>query len=405
MLDGYTKPVCSFRYVFISSQDTHFQVERKSPLIATTFEIVGRPYERPFPHADIRKNFRLREIGQLPVGKILENPHITLFGLDFENSSAVFVETPADVDLSQAPFYFNTQFEKAKRVLTIPFETMIQLAKYVTIDDNRLIFIYSVGRCGSTLASQIFARIPGVINISEPYVLSQLVIARNIRKAKDDELVALLEAAICLLCKTVADTAWVVKGQSFVIELGDWLHNIYPHTKNLFLYRHAETWLRSGLRAYSRGVEGTDEEHRAREKQRRERLGSLVPAIAQYDANLPLSHADMLALMWLTAMERYVHYCRMGIEMLAIRYVSWLSAPRKTAEAMLNYCRCRPTDMTAIYETLNKDSQADTHLSREALEQHKRVITERELEELHWYLQKHAYIHEADFEVPNTLKI
>ena len=345
-------------------------------MIATTYDIVDRPYERPSPLPDIRENFRLREIGQLPVGKILENPHITLYGLDFENRWAVFVETPAEIDLSQAPFYFNTQFEKAERVLTIPFETMIQVAKSVTIDDNRLIFIYSVGRCGSTLASQIFAQIPGVINISEPYVLFATGYRSQYRKSQGDELVALLEAAICLLCKTVADTAWVVKGQSFVIELGDWLHKIYPHTKNLFLYRHAETWLRSGLRAYSRVVDETGEEYRAREKQRRELLGSLVPAIAQYDATLPLSHAGMLALMWLTAMERYVQYCRMGIEMLAIRYVSWLSAPRKTAEAMLDYCRCKPTEMTAIYETLNRDSQADTHLSREALEQHKRAISE-----------------------------
>ena len=372
--------------------------------MATAFEILDRPRNASFRLADIR-NFRLREIGQLPVGKILENPHISLYSLDFENKRAVFVETPADVNLSQAPFYFITQFERAKRVLTIPFETMIQVAKSVTIDDNRLIFIYSVGRCGSTLASQIFAQIPGVINISEPYVLSQLVIARNTNAAHEDELVALLEAAICLLCRTAADTAWVVKGQSFVIELGDWLHKIYPHTKNLFLYRHAETWLRSGLRAYSRGPEGTDEEYRAREKQRRETLGSLVPAIAQYDTKLPLSHADMLALMWLTAMERYVQYCNMGIEMLAIRYASWLSAPRETAEAMLDYCQCRPTNMTAINETLNRDSQADTHLSREAIGQHERVITELELEEFNRHLQNHAFIHDPDFEVPNTLKI
>jgi len=372
-------------------------------MMATTFEIVDRPRNASFRLAALR-NFRLREIGQLPVEKILENPNITLYGLDFENSQAVFVETPADVNLSQAPFYFNTQFEKAKRVLTIPFETMIQLAKSVAVDDDRLILIYSVGRCGSTLASQIFAQIPGVTNISEPYVLSQLVIARNTKAANEDDLVALLEAAICLLCKTAAETAWVVKGQSFVIELGDWLHKIYPHTKNLFLYRHAETWLRSGLRAYSRGVERTDEEHRAREKQRRELLGSLVPLIAQYDASQPLSHAGMLSLMWLTAMERYVQYCNMGVEMLAIRYASWLSAPRKTAEAMLDYCRCRPTDMTDIYETLNRDSQAGTRLSREALEQRKRVITELESEELKWHLQNHAFIHEADFEVPNTLK-
>jgi hypothetical protein len=335
----------------------------------------------------------------------LENPHISLYGLDFENRWAVFVETPADIDLSQAPFYFNTQFEMARRVLTIPFEAMIQVAKSVTIDDNRLILIYSVGRCGSTLASHIFAQIPGVINISEPYVLSQLVIARNTKKAREDELIALLEASIGLLCKTVADTAWVVKGQSFVIELGDWLHRIYPHTRNLFLYRHAETWLRAGLRAYSRGGEETGEEYRAREKQRRELLGSLVPAIAQYDDTKPLSHASMLALMWLTAMERYVQYCGKDIEMLAIRYASWLTAPRRTAEAMLDYCRCKPIDMTAVYETLNKDSQADTHLSRETLRQQQRVITELELEELHGHLQEHAFIHEADFEVPNTLRV
>ena len=373
-------------------------------MIATHFEIVDRPTEHPFRLANIR-DFRLREIGQLPAEKILENPHITLYSLDFENNQAVFVETPADVNLSQVPFYFITQYEIATRVLTISFETMLQLAQSVAVDDNRLIFIHSVGRCGSTLASQLFAQIPGVINISEPDVLTLLVVARNSKAYSEDDLFALLKATICLLCKTEAETAWVIKGRSFVIEVGDWLHKIYPQAKNLFLYRHADTWLQSGLRAYSSGDEGTDEDHWAREKQRRDLLGSLVPAIAQYDAKLPLSHASMLSLMWLTAMERYVQYCNMGIEMLAIRYASWRSAPRETAEAMLDYCGCRPTDMTAIYETLNSDSQAGTHLSREALEQRKRATTERELEELHGHLQHHAFIHESDFEVPNTLKI
>ena len=372
--------------------------------MATLFEIVERRRERPFQLTDIN-NFRLRKMGHLPTGEILKNPHNTLYSLDFENSRAVFVETPADANLSQAPFYFVAQYENATRVLTIPFDTMLHLAQSVSLDATRLIFIHYVGRCGSTLASKIFAQISGVINISESYVLSQLVIARNTKAAKEDELVALLEATICLLCKTAADTAWVVKGKSFVIELGDWLHKIYPHTKNLFLYRHAETWLRSGLRAYSGGVEVPDEKHRAREKQRREFLESLVPAIAQYDTRRPLSHAGMLSLMWLTVMERYVQYCNMGIEMLAIRYASWLSAPRKTTEAMLDYCRCRPDDMTAIYETLDRDSQAGTRLSREAIGQRERVITEHELEELYRHRQNHAFIHEADFEVSNTLQI
>ena len=373
-------------------------------MIATTFEVVDRPDHATFRGADLR-NFRLGETGQLPAGEILENPHITLYGLDFDNRQAVFVETPDYVNLSHAPFYPITQFEEAERVLTIPFETLLQLAQSVSVDDDRLILIYSVGRCGSTLASQIFAQIPGVISISEPNALSQLVIARNSKAYSEDDLIALLKATICLLCKTAAETAWVIKGQSFAIELGDWLHEIYPQTKNLFLYRHAETWLRSGLRAYSQVIEGTDEERRARENQRREVLGPLVPPIAQYDAKLLLSHAEMLALMWLRAMEQYVHYSRMGMEMLAIRYASWLSAPHETAEAMLDYCRCRPTDMTAIHETLDRDSQAGTGLSREALEQRGRVIREAELEELYWHLRNHAFIHDADYEVPNTLKI
>ena len=89
-------------------------------MIATTFEILDRPHHAPLLRPDI-KNFRLREIGQLPVEKILENPHITLYSLDFENSRAVFVETPADVDLSQAPFYFQHSIRKGKADIDYPF--------------------------------------------------------------------------------------------------------------------------------------------------------------------------------------------------------------------------------------------------------------------------------------------
>ena len=160
-------------------------------MMATAFEIVDRPPDTSYRLGDIR-NFRLREIGHLPADRILENPHITLYGLNLENKRAVFVESPADVDLSQASFYFRTQFEEAERVLTMPLEIMLQLAKSVDVVDSRLISIYSVGRAGSTLASQVFAQIPGVINISEPSALSHLVIARKSSAHDEDELVALL---------------------------------------------------------------------------------------------------------------------------------------------------------------------------------------------------------------------
>jgi len=371
-------------------------------MMATVFDVIERDQSAHVRFAGLN-NFRLREQGRLPASDILENPHITLYSLDFERKQAVFVEMPADVDLSQAPFFITAQHETAAQIWTTSFETMLKLSQSIDLDDSRLISIYSVGRCGSTLASQIFAQVPGVINISEPAVLSQLVVARNTAIAPEDDLIALLGASIRLLCKTAAEKAWVIKGQSFVIELGDWLFKLYPQTRNLFLYRHAETWLRSGLRAFGQGAAESEEENRRREKQRREILGPLVPTIAQHDPDQPLPHAGLLSLMWLRAMEQYVALCDMGIEMLAIRYERWHSAPHQTAEAMLDYCQCKPTDITAVYEALNRDSQADSHLSRDTLGQRHRTLTDDELAELNKHLQAHAFIHEANFEVPNMI--
>ena len=119
----------------------------------------------------------------------------------------------------------------------------------------------------------------------------------------------------------------------------------------------------------------------------------------------PLHHAGMLSLMWLTAMERYLQHCDAGMEMLAIRYASWLTAPRQTAAAMLDYCRCRPAEMAAVYAALERDSQADTHLSRAALQQQHRTIADHEFDQLHFHLERHPFIHDPDYELPNTLKL
>src|SRR5689334_24973660 len=109
--------------------------EEANRMFAMNFEITGKKQIVPIEFADF-KNFELRESGNVEAEKIVKNPHITLFSLDFENARAVFVETPTDVDLSQAPFYYQAQRENALQVLTVSFETMIQLAQSVSLDDR-----------------------------------------------------------------------------------------------------------------------------------------------------------------------------------------------------------------------------------------------------------------------------
>jgi hypothetical protein len=61
--------------------------------------------------------------------------------------------------------------------------------------------------------------------------------------------------------------------------------------------------------------------------------------------------------------------------------------------------------MTAVYETLTKDSQAGTAFSQESVQQKDFVMKAEDLERVHHHLQNHPTIQTADFEMPNTLKL
>jgi len=373
-------------------------------MIATCFEIIAKKRPDPLGLVD-SKDFELRENGQINAEDVLSNRHITLYALDFERGQAVFVETPPEADLSHAPFYYVAQYENALRVVTLSFETMIQLAQSVPMDNSRLIFIHSMGRSGSTLASKIFAQVPGVINMSEPDALTQLVAARFTQPEKQSEIRMLLDACIRLLCKTPAQTAWVIKGRSWLLELGDWLHELYPQTRNLYLYREAESWIKSNLNAFADETRVTAEQLRQYEAEARGWMQFFVPSIARYDPNQHLSGTGLMSLMWLENMELCANLHRAGIEMLAIPYSCWKLDPRRTTLSMLEYCGCRLDNLTSIEEILSQDSQSGSTVSQDAVRNKTAGNQIFDLAELSRHLQSHSFIHTADFEAPNSLKL
>ena len=370
----------------------------------TTYEIVEKTRLEPFGFTGIG-DFKLRESGSVAAEEILHNRQITLYALDFESKRAVFVDTPSDIDLSQSPFMYMTQYDHATHVLMTSFETMIQLGQSVSLDDRRLVFLHSTGRAGSTLASQIFAQVEGVVNLPEPDALTTIVKARHYWPDDKERLLPILDAALRLQCKQRAEQSWVVKGRGFVIEVGDWLQELYPRSKNIILYRNAETYLESALRAFGFNEERTPEEQRAWEKESRSWFVPVVPLIAQVPADEYLSGAGMITLAWLSIMERAVALQEMGAYMLPIRYADWHAAPRETAVAMLNYCGCCPDDLSGVYEPLQRDSQAGTEMSQESVKRYDRALQAHELEEIERHLQNHPFIKTADYEIANTLHV
>ncbi|MCG9890181.1 MAG: hypothetical protein MH252_03780 [Thermosynechococcaceae cyanobacterium MS004] len=332
------------------------------------YEITKKQRQSKIGLASI-EDFELGNSNHENIQIILENPNISLYCLDFNQNIAVFVETPPVVNFSQASFFYATQFEKAIRVLTLPFEEMIRLAQAVNFEDKNLILIHSVGRAGSTLASQIFAQIENIVNISEPDALTALVAARHYQLSSDSYLLDLLQASVRLLCKTNTPKAWVIKGRSFTLELGDFFYQVFPRSKNIFLYRDAESWLRSAIAAFSNDAEKTLDERYIWERKVRQSLTPLVPLIAKYDNDKHLSFVNILFLMWQSIIEQYIYLQNTGIDMLAIPYDCWLSDPYSTSIAMLTHCELEAPEKARIQSVLVADSQAGTALSQQTIKQ------------------------------------
>jgi hypothetical protein len=125
--------------------------------MATEYEIVDKAKPTPLGQAAL-DDFTLRERGQVDSTVLVLHPHFSLYALDLANGRAVFVETPPAVDLCLEPFYYLAQYDHALRVLTLPLEEMVDLGRNLPLDDEKLVFIQSTGRAGSTLASQVFAQ-------------------------------------------------------------------------------------------------------------------------------------------------------------------------------------------------------------------------------------------------------
>ena len=372
--------------------------------MATEYEIMDKVKETPLDQAS-RRDFLLREKGPVDSAVILQNPFLSLYTLDFVNNEAVFVETPPEVDLCLEQFYYIAQYEHALRVIGVPIEEMVSLGRDLPLDDQKLVFIYSTGRAGSTLAGQIFAQLDGVANISEPDALTDLVAYRHFYPENKVELNDLANAVVRLMCQVKAPGGHVIKGRSFAIEIGDILYDLFPAAKIVFLYRDAKSYMFSSLRAYDDGIQRSEEEFKQFLVELRAWAETLIPLLADVPDDHWLSPTALVMYAWLSPMHQYVKLYEEGVPMLAIDYDSWLAAPRETAVAMLDYCGMAPSDLTAVYAALEQDSQAGTVLSRNAVKEHHAFLDMADPDELNDLLETQPLINTADFVAPNTLSL
>ena len=171
----------------------------------------------------------------------LRDPVWSLYGLDMATGQALFVELPPGLDLSTAAFLPVLQFARALRLVRVALDDLPAVAALMPKPDQ-LILMFSMGCCGSTLASKILTLVPGVRSLSEPGPFLTLALDR-FRSAPARQR-ALVTALTHLMFRPLAasDRVLALKFHSQVLFQADHFFAAFPRASCVFRYRDGLTW-------------------------------------------------------------------------------------------------------------------------------------------------------------------
>ena len=157
-------------------------------------------------------------------------------------TEAIFVEAEGDIDVTNSdngPFLRQSQFNHAKRLLIMPISVFVQLGLKIGRPQAKLVFIPNVGRCGTTMVTQVFEAHKGIVALSEPDSLNAITQLQGIFPT--DKFLEILRCSIHFVCKRLQSrsvVAYVMKPGETTISLIPDILELFPEASCLFGYRH-----------------------------------------------------------------------------------------------------------------------------------------------------------------------
>ncbi len=331
-------------------------------------------------------HFAVGPVKPIDLQWVAKNPGLSLYCVDFETRETLFVETPTEIAVADAPFMYEAQREHATRIVRVPWEGAHQIAADAGIDPTRISLIYSVGRCGSTFVSRALAAFPGMSSLSEPDVMTQLT-GRWGNIGLDDpangQLLRDCTLLQCLPTKLAGAAHWAVKFQSYVTALGPLYAKCLPEAKVVFLYRSLVPWMNS----YLRMVGGGDLHETYPNVDYVRFLGSFAPQLTD---RIDATRLEVVLFNWLRLMEVAEGMRSSGLPMFLARYEEMAEAPLETVLALGDFCELEEPDQEKLTAAINEDSQAGTMLSRANLRKIEVSFTDEDLATLNDLLEENS---------------
>ena len=133
-------------------------------MTATIFDILGTVSDLGW---NSEKDFALGLGQAVSLQTAIDQPDWSLYSLDLAKGLAWFVELPPGFDLAAGAFAFRDQRRLARRMLQVSLDDLVEMSTQIP-PPAKMIFIFNIGRCGSTLVSLVLNTCPKVWGLSEP---------------------------------------------------------------------------------------------------------------------------------------------------------------------------------------------------------------------------------------------
>ena len=250
-------------------------------------------------------------------------PGWTPYCIDVAARRMLFVEFRPEADLSEAAFVYAMQAALARRALSCRFAALDGLASAVPAPP-RLVFVFNMARCGSTLVHAMLNQVDGVWSLSEPDPFFDLAMRRGAARP-GARLRGLIAACTRLMFRPPASRrahTMAIKLRSQSLFQAEHFHAAFPDAAFVFLYREGSAG--RGPSGTSCTISGRRPCWRARccastgGWRRRRAISSGCGPSSTRTGSVPMARA--LAPQWAMHVEEYLRLRAAGVPFLAVRY-------------------------------------------------------------------------------------
>jgi hypothetical protein len=315
--------------------------------------------------------------GDIDAEQLLGDPSFTLYCFDHQSDEAIFVGCGDQLVVDGSAFYYQGQATQAHSVVKMSLDLFHKLSDQIPWPPEPLLFVHSVGRCGSTLVSKALAAVPGVHSLSEPDDLSQLVNLRGAKEITDEWLRPVMRSSLKWRCKPRSGDPFefvAIKPRAEVMAMTDLIAELFPKEKHFFLYRDGLTWMSSIFRSFPKEIDFYDP---VANRKMEEAWSRVLPLVAELGGGeVPLNRVQIRVIDWITGTEGYLQMRERGLNTAAARFEDLTADPEAILGGLFQFAGIQNADWGAIQDVLSKDSQAGTMYDREQRLSHDHKLTE-----------------------------